>query len=398
MIEADGTAGRRDETRAGAILSGLPLTTIYALGFMSTTLLPVWIGTMSNAYGAPESRLGVIGSMELGAVAAASILSAAFVDTRRLRWPVVLVVLVSIAANVLSALSATIALLAYARIIVGLANGFLLADVNRRAAQSAVPSRIFAGQIFVLVAFSVAFFAVAPFLIRSWGPGAPFFYCAIVGTAALLSLLGLQKTAQTACAKIPARFVLGLPIVMTLAAPTLVFLTNASVWSYLTSAAVRAGIGLTDLSRLMAAGAMVNFLAPMAAAWLGGGRIRPALAFTVGIGILAMCVFCVTGPVGATLFSAGVMFEPFFVMFLVPFYLNQVVEMDSSGKGVAASSAFFMIGAAIGPSFGGVMLDTAGPTGLAFAGVTTIALVSLLTAAGLAGQAKQREAAAGVPR
>jgi predicted MFS family arabinose efflux permease len=111
-----------------------------------------------------------------------------------------------------------------------------------------------------------------------------------------------------------------------------------------------------------------------------------------------MCVFCVTGPVGATLFSAGVIFEPFFVIFLVPFYLNQVVQMDSSGKGVAASSAFFMIGAAIGPSFGGVMLDTAGPTGLAFAGVTTIALVSLLTAAGLAGQAKQREAAAGVSR
>jgi hypothetical protein len=190
----------------------------------------------------------------------------------------------------------------------------------------------------------------------------------------------------------------GLPIVLTLAAPTLVFLTNASVWSYLTSAAARAGIGLTDLSRLLAAGAVVNFLAPLAAAWLGGGRIQPALAFTVGICTLALCVFCVTGPVGPTLFSVGVMFEPFFVMFLVPFYLNQLVQIDPSGKSVAASSAFFMMGAAIGPGFGGVILDTAGPTGLAFAGVTTIALVSLLTFAGLAGQAKQQAAAADVPR
>jgi len=102
-----------------------------------------------------------------------------------------------------------------------------------------------------------------------------------------------------------------------------------------------------------------------------------------------MCVFCITGPVGATLFSAGVLFEPFCVMFLVPFYLNQVVQIDSSGKGAAASSAFFMIGTAIGPSFGGVMLDTAGPTGLALAAVATIALVLLLTFAGLAGVAKR---------
>jgi predicted MFS family arabinose efflux permease len=139
MTESDVPARWRAETKMGAIFHALPLTTVYALGFMSNTLLPVWIGTMSRAFGVPESRLGVISSMELGAVAIASILSAAFVDTRRWHLPIVLAVLVSIGANVLAALSPTITLLTSARIAVGLANGFLLADVNRRAAQSAVP-------------------------------------------------------------------------------------------------------------------------------------------------------------------------------------------------------------------------------------------------------------------
>jgi predicted MFS family arabinose efflux permease len=398
MTESVVPARWRAETKMGAIFHALPLTTVYALGFMSNTLLPVWIGTMSRAFGVPESRLGVISSMELGAVAIASILSAAFVDTRSRHLPIVLAVLVSIGANVLAALSPTITLLTFARIAVGLANGFLLADVNRRAAQSAVPSRIFAGQIFALVAFSVVFFAVAPLLIGSWGPGAPFFYSALVGTAALLSLSGLQKAGHAVSPQeAPSRFVFSLPIVLNLAAPTLVFMINAGAWSYLTSAAVRSGISLTNLSKLMAAGAAVNFLAPVAAAWFGGGRIPPSLAFTVGIGLFAICVYCVTGPVGAPLFSVGVLFQPFCVMFLVPFYLSQLVQLDSSGKSVGASSAFIMIGAAIGPSVGGMTLDSVGPRGLAFAGVAVVAVVSLLTFAGLAGLAKRRRPVADAP-
>ena len=385
MTNHDVRANPPGAGEAFSIIATFPLMVIYAIGFMSATYMPLWVGAMATRYGVAVSRLGLAGSLELGAVALASILTAAFLDTRHLRWPIVLGLLISIAANLFAAVSPSVGLFTLARIAAGLANGFLFADVNRRAAENAMPSRVFAGQLFVMVAFAVVFFAIAPRLFASWGAGAAFFYSALAGVIALLSLPVLRTSRRTAAGQSTAAPIhIGLAAVLMLVALTLLFVTMNSIWAYLSPAAARAGVSLTVLSTLLGVGAVLNLAAPVASGWLSGGRVSPSLAITVGICTFGVCAFLIAGAGNALLFTAGTLFLPFCLMFSVPFYLSLLVEFDASGKCVATSAAFIMIGSAIGPSVGGIAMDHAGLTGLAVIGVATTLLAVLITWAGLA--------------
>lgn len=374
------TTAFRKSGGARALIASFPLMIIYAMGFMSATYLPVWASVIATRYGIPLVRIGFVGSLELGAVALASILTAAFLDTRHRRWPVAVGLLVSVGANLLAAVSPSVGEFALARVVVGLANGFLLADVNRRAAHSEVPSRVFAGQLFIMALLAAVFFGTAPRMIADWGAGAPFFYCAAVGGAALLSASWLpvsRRAVTKQAAKAPSRF--SLAAALMLGAATLIFITMNGVWPYISAAAPGAGVSLAGLSILLAVGAVLNLAAPMISGWSANGRVSPALALTVGVGAVAVTVFFLTGVKNAMLFGAGVLFLPFFVMFVIPFYLDFLVRLDESGKCVAASAAFIAVGFAIGPVAGGVVMEHAGVTGLTVAGEAAMLLTLLAT-------------------
>ena len=109
--------------------------------------------------------------------------------------------------------------------------------------------------------------------------------------------------------------------------------------------------------------------------------MRPEMAFVIGLPMFAICIYCVMGMNNAIPFMIGVLFQAFFVMFLVPFYLGRVVSLDPSGKAVGASSGFFMIGSAIGPFVGGIIIDYAGLRTLGITGVLLclVILVSTLS-------------------
>jgi len=383
MVNGTIRAGERETGKHFSVIGTLPLMIMYAIGFMSGTYMPVWVGAIAGRYGAAVGRVGLIASYELGAVAFASILAAALLPTGRKRWPMAAGLIMSIAFNLVAAMAPTITLFTVARIIAGAANGFLLADVNGRAAACAMPSRVFAGQLFVMVVFAVIFFSAAPHLLALLGAGAPFFYCAGAGFLALLSLFGLNAgdREETAGATVPA-FRMNLAAALLLAAATLLFVTMNGLWPYLGSAASRAGVSMATLSKVLAAGAVVNLLAPMLSEGLATRGISPALVMTAGILATAACAFLITEPNQPLPFIAGALLVPFFLIFLVPFFLTYLVRLDPSGKFVAASAAFFMIGSAIGPGIGSVAIDWLGPSGLAAVGVATplLALAASWTA------------------
>jgi predicted MFS family arabinose efflux permease len=70
-------------------------------------------------------------------------------------------------------------------------------------------------------------------------------------------------------------------------------------------------------------------------------------------------------------------------MFAVPFYMGILVKLDASGRCVAASSAFLMSGAAIGPAIGGLAMDRGGLKWLAITGIFITALALTATWVGL---------------
>jgi predicted MFS family arabinose efflux permease len=380
-----------DNARVGApanaepfvLLRTFPLMIMYAVGFMSATYMPVWVDATAMHFGVAVSKIGMVGSLELGAVAVASILSAAFLDTRHLRWPMVAALLIGIAGNLVAGVAPTVDLFTMARLIVGLANGLLLADINLRAAQNVAPPRVFAGQIFVMVLFAIIFFTSAPHLLATFGSGSIFFYCMAVGVIALLSVLALPTSTRSVKEQADrARTPIGLAAVLILGGATLIFISNNSVWAYLAPAATGAAVSLKGLSTLLALGALLNLAAPLISGWLTG-RLSPAIALPFSNIAIAACIFLIAGISEPVLYGFGALFLPFFVMFAVPFYMGILVKLDASGRCVAASSAFLMSGAAIGPAIGGLAMDRGGLKWLAITGIFITALALTATWVGL---------------
>lgn len=393
-----GAATPRDRP-APPLIQLLPLMITYAVGIMSATYIPVWVGAASMRYGAPASQVGLIGSYGLGAFAVANILTAAVRSPGPTRVPMTVGLIAAIALNFLAATAPSLVIFALALVGAGIANGFLLAEVNARAAASADPPRVFAGQLFVMMVFAAIFFAAAPRLLTVLGPGATFFYCAAASLLALLSVTKLDpKASERAAGEARPVFRLSLDGGLLLAAATLLFIAMNLLLPFLGSEAARTGVPLAAYSKALSLGALVNLAGPILAERLLRSRAPWVLTMSIGIILLLSCDALITTFDSGTAFLTGVVLLPFFLLVLVPFYLTFLVKADESGKLVTVSPAFFMIGTAVGPGVGGVTLDALGLPGLAVAGIVTPLLALLATWAGALRFHRRTPSAAGIPQ
>ncbi len=382
------TAVNHDELGAAGVagpklIEIFPLMLIYAVGFMSATYIPVWVGAAARGYGVPTSTVGLIGSYELGAIALSTIVSAAIRTPTPSRIPIVAGLVVSIVFNALAGFAPTLDIFTIALIIAAVANGFLLAEVNGRAAACAVPARVFTGQLFVMMSCATLFFAAVPRLLSTFGSGAPFLFSATAGVLALLSVIKLttQGTKRVARgAGVP--FSINATSVLLLVSPTLLFISMNVLWPYIGPEASRAGVTLAEYSKALSAGALINLVGPLISARLLKRRPTWTPVTMIGITALAICTALATVVTNSTAFLSGITLIPFFLLIVVPFYLAMLTESDRSGKFVAVSSAFFMIGTAIGPGLGGISLKAMGLPGLALASIAApvIALMTSWTA------------------
>jgi len=166
-------------------------------------------------------------------------------------------------------------------------------------------------------------------------------------------------------------------VTMKLGGAALLFCIQTSLWAYLQPAAASVGMSMTQLSHLLALGAAINLLAPIAAERLGE-RLGRSLPFLAGFLALGASAFLVAGQVGITAYSVGVVGLSFSTLFLGPFVMASLLRLDSSGGIAAGAPAFFMIRLAIGPALGAAILNSIGLGGLAAFGVLAALVASLL--------------------
>jgi predicted MFS family arabinose efflux permease len=361
--------GATAPTRLPQIPSELPLCLAYALGFFGATVMPIWTDAMALRYSASVARIGLIASLELGCVAVASVLTATFVKRTHNRAPLATGLLFSILANSASAFSPSLIMLALARTMAGAAHGFVLAEVTRRVALARNPSRVFAGQLFALVAIAMLFFSNASWLANRAGLGAPFLFYAATGILTLVTLIWLdvggycEASSVSAGAHYPRALV-----TFRLGGATLLFCIQTSLWAYLQPAAAAVGMATGQLSRLLAVGAAINLLAPIVAERLGD-RLGRRLPFLAGFAVLGASGYLVAGRVGQAAYAVGVIGLSFSTIFLGPFVMASFLRLDATGKIAASAPAFFMTGLAAGPALGAIILRSVGLAGLAVFGV-----------------------------
>lgn len=377
-------------------LGWLPLILVAGLGYSSTPILPIWLATAIERFQLTPLQGSLLASLELGCIAIASIAAATRPHASRL--PLLCAVVLSLAGNFASFLATDPLVLTAARALVGLSCGVALAEITRYAARAPNPHRVFSLQQLGLIAFAAAFFSSIVKAIAWAGPGAPFLYSSALGVLALVSLAWLPSSG-VAGANVAAGPSTGTNseaqprastkggwvsagVVMSFAAIVLFASAQSSHWANIGAAAKDSEVSLEMLSQALAIGALLNFLAPVASGAIGF-RWGRAVPLVLGCGGLGLSCVLITWNVGPMWFAAGAIGLNLFLLFLVPFLLSFLAELDASGRGAAAGPAFMMIGAAIGPAAGGFVLSAAGfPTlGAAGAVAAGCALVLALMAA-----------------
>lgn len=366
-------------------LALLPLILASTIGFSGVPALPIWLNGAAERFHLTAVQSGMLASLELGCMALASIVAAA--RSYSSRMPLALAIALGVAANLASFLVTEIAPLVTARVLVGISYGVTLADITRRAAQKPDAHRVFALQQFGLVIFATVYFSTVPKLIAMLGPSAPFLYNMVCGALALISLLWLPSVTSAAAASSTTSeaSTSAVAVGMTFLAITLSFAAQGSLWANIAAAARESGLPLEALGRVLAIGAVLNLVAPLAAMRLAvrWGRTAPLLLGYVGFGLSLLAIALGIGPAW---FTAGAIGINVCLLFLTPFLLGTLASLDPSGKGAAAGPAFFNIGAAIGPLAGGLVIGNAGFAVLGVIGAiaTACALTLLLAATGKA--------------
>jgi predicted MFS family arabinose efflux permease len=353
-----------------------PLFLGYALGYLSSGLMALWVGAMAISFDVAPSRIGMIASFELSAVALTAILLGSVQWTiLRSRHAMAIAVGVSIASNLLSWSAPTLAIFTCARIGAGLSNGIILAEIGRRAAVTENAARTFRWQMVSLAAFSVLFFAIAQPLQGLVGPGAPFLLCAGVAWLLLISLVRLPSVDVS----LPADRQSAEPVragIMVLLAGALLFCVSSACWAYLQPAAAGVGITPATLSRALIIASMLNLLGPV----FSGAILRKcstSIAIGLGLAGMALAANLIGWQFSVPSSLIGSMVLQFFVMFTVPIVLTRLALIDAAGRLVAVSPAFFMIGSAVGPALGGFIISRSEYRGLAI-GATVACLGSYI--------------------
>lgn len=359
----------------------IPLIALFTLGMSNAPLLPIWLPGATQRFGLSPAQPGLIASLELACLAGSSILWASRRHVSgRTGWLIV-AILASVTANMLSFIAQQLSLLICARIIAGLSLGLILAEVTRRAATLPDAQRVFARQQLGLILFIAAFFATVPLAVGAYGPLTPFAYGAALGIVALISTVWLPGTREiqdnhasrtTSTGTVRS----GNIAAMVLVAIALTYLTQNGVWAYIADAAKGSQTDLTALGQILAMGAFINLLAPIAAERFGSGRER-RVPLAVGYAGLVASVLLVTLGLGRAHFLVGAIGLNLSLMFVTPFLLGILAELDSSGRTAAAGPAFFTIGGAFGPALGGVLIATGGMPrlGIVLAVIATTALL-----------------------
>ncbi|MCY4563017.1 MAG: MFS transporter [Gammaproteobacteria bacterium] len=365
-------------TLAGAI--GL---TVANLG---TWTMPMIIGTFVDSAGFSGLDAGFLASAEVGAMAAASLLTASLLGKLSPRTLALTGVAMVAVGHAITPQFHTVADIAICRAVAGFGGGMLYAAACATIARLGDGDRRFAIAMVMQGILIAGLLAMLPIAIDTHGANGLFL------TLAGLSLLAVPVFARySRITENPASTDAGSPAkgtavpyyvaAMLMVPIALVATLEFSMWSQVERLGDRLGLSGQAIGLILSAGTVFGLLGGIAAAILGTryGRLPPLLAgLTLQMLATVVCILAaspVPYVVAYFLWSAA-------LFFVVPFLFGTASTLDSNGRWAAAASGMLLVGQMSGPALAGWVVHRNGYDGLLWMLVAvSIAAVAMLTVA-----------------
>jgi predicted MFS family arabinose efflux permease len=340
-----------------------------ALGWVDLILLPFMIGSVVDELGVSESTVGWLGAIEIGALTLTSFLIAARLHKVDFRGFAVLGIMLVILGNVLSIFISDFWQLCCSRILVGAGLGLIASIANALASLTAAPERTFALMQFGLASFASILIFLAPTMMSVYGLNGVFMLQIAVSVivGALFFLLPARPYAIEAysgnvedSARMP---VLAIFSLLSLAC---LFVGHSALWAFSERVADSLSIDSYAIGKVLAISAFLG-LGGATFAYLLGMRVGYAWPVYAGFFLQLVLGFLMYSSRDISLYMTSVLFLNFGIVFVTPYMMSLLAEVDQSGRAPALGPAFVNVGSAIGPLYGSFAVATAGYAGVSIA-------------------------------
>ena len=336
----------------------LAVVAAFVVAYTGENVLPLLIGSLIDGFGVDEVGAGILGSLELGGLAVASLLLAPRVDRMSRRHLAVYGAIAACAGHGLSALAGSFPLLVLARIVAGLGEGAAIAAANSAAASARDPDRLFAqATVLAGLVFAIAL-VVLPYAIAPWGHSGGF--GAIVGISILCIpfLFWLPTLPESAAASrgLPGRRLLG---ITTLASMFLFSVGQGAIWAFSERIGTTIGLSREEVGLALGVTTLAGLAGGVIAAVVGTRGGRPML-LAVGLGANVVATWMVVIAGSSVLYLAGLLAWAIAFFFALPYLLGTAAALDPLGRWTAAAAGISAVGVAIGPAAAGLMVTDAG--------------------------------------
>jgi predicted MFS family arabinose efflux permease len=359
----------------------IALMVAHCAGMIDLVALPVWVGALIANYGfSPQQAGGLATLFLLGAVATSLVFAPRFnrIDARLMT---IVGFLGAAAAFFVASLSSGFAAMALCHIVAGASVGCALSFTHGTIAHSNHPHRLFAIVGLSLGVFAIVFLGATPNLIVAFdGPALFRTFTVIMAVAAVAAFLAFPKATKRLDEDIVAEVTHLKPAVwFGIAGVSCMALTQAMMFSFLERIGIDRGFGRDAVTGVLIALGFVSLIpAPLAA--LLEKRLPPNAVLMTGPIVQALIAIAIA--LSSTLPGYAIpaaLFAPVMI-FTHTFAFGVLSKLDPTSRALAGTPAMLMIGAAVGPILGGVLVQAFGYQALGVAAAVIAAIAFTLFA------------------
>ncbi|MEO0439177.1 MAG: MFS transporter [Pseudomonadota bacterium] len=363
----------------------IALCTGHIAGMIDLAALPFWVGVLISHYQFSPQQAGGLATLFLIGVVVSSLFWSARFHRVRAAIPVPLGYFLSAICFVLISQNGEYPILAALHAVGGLATGMSLSFTHGTIGRSASPHRLFGIAQISLGASAVVFIGIVPPLIEAQGPPSVFlvisaimFLAGVVTSVAFPSggvvseeaadeeavastdpTKGTASTQGKASLRFPSEVWFGIVCI------SLMSLLQAMLFSFVERMGIEFhGFSAGQIASVLLVTAIVNLVPGFVAMQLQN-RLAPPTVMMLGpslqIGFALLMVSVGLFPA----YFIAVAIYPFLIVFTHVFAFGFFAEREPSGRAVAATPAMNMMGSAIGPILGGVLVQQFGYQSLA---------------------------------
>jgi len=351
----------------------------HCAGMLDLVAIALWVGALVTRYGFNPQQAGGLATLFLGGVVVASLVMAPQFHRLQGRRVATIGFAVSAVGCGLAATVSDFGTLAVLHALSGLATGAALSFTHGTIARSARPQRLFAFAGTGLGVFAVMINVTTPMAISAaGGPGLFMVFSAVMAVAALACLVGFPQVAPGAGSAHQAAAPAPLVSAVWFGIVGIAFMSVVQAMAFSFLEPLGRGKGFTTemiTSVLIAVALATLFPAPLAA--LLEKRFVPKSVLLAGPVLHGLMVVTVLLSTGLVPYAVAACMLPCIMIFTHTFAFGLLARLDPSGRALAATPAMLMVGAALGPIFGGTLIKFFGygSLGIAAALLSAVALL-----------------------